>query len=75
MSFFPGTLWQKGAVLWELNSNKNVGRRWAAEVKNKKRTNTVLEFFSLLPVHHPLQQIEVQNLQNVRGELFTAYFF
>lgn len=45
MSLFPGTLWQKGAVLWELNSSKNVGERWVAEVKNKKGKNMVLEFF------------------------------
>lgn len=35
MSLFPGTLWQKGGVPWELNSNKNVGG--AGEVKNKKK--------------------------------------
>jgi len=35
VSLFSGTLWQKGNVLWELNSNKNVGG--PREVENKKK--------------------------------------
>lgn len=45
MSFFPGTLWQKGAVLWELNSNKMLGGGGQQRLRTKNRTNMALKYF------------------------------
>lgn len=47
----------------------------AGKVKNKKKNKHGTWIFPLLPVHQPLQQLEVKNLQNTHGELFAAYFF